>query len=415
MSKKFFCILFILLILSSSVVYAGEYDIMPLADDGEDGETFRDVQYVGFDDSSTTHSVTYRLFNGGGKQEGSFTIPDEMYQSKYWVLFVDSSNNVYFLKPEIDDSRTRFDIWPNGASKFDCWYYRETYEKTYTSIWNADTQSWSEFTLSKGTNLTFSNADISPNSFLYTHNVPVYYRNSTWGTAYTYDNFIDYRVLRNPSLVYSNGGSDSYFRYWQGDFHTDYYSNDYYELTSSINKIYFYAIDLSTNQYVYDGLVISDKIEEFSQDGNYYFDVNLDGLLPQLTFKSGNYLISFATIMNSNKHSTWATALTSSNFYFNTLYTTIGYWRFQYNASTKTGTLVPTDSEGNPTNPGGGEDNPTPEEDPNKGVIDGLGNVQNSIDKQTEAIEEQTEVNKNIFQQLLDLPRQAYSNVLRFA
>lgn len=53
---------------------------------------------------------------------------------------------------------------------------------------------------------------------------------------------------------------------------------------------------------------------------------------------------------------------------------------------------------------GEGEDNP-PEKDPNQGVIDAVGGLGNNINEQTNAIKENTETNKNIFQKLLELPR----------
>ena len=53
---------------------------------------------------------------------------------------------------------------------------------------------------------------------------------------------------------------------------------------------------------------------------------------------------------------------------------------------------------------GEGEDNP-PEKDPNQGVIDAVGGLGNNINEQTNAIKENTETNKNIFQKIIELPR----------
>ena len=63
--------------------------------------------------------------------------------------------------------------------------------------------------------------------------------------------------------------------------------------------------------------------------------------------------------------------------------------------------MIAVDKDGNPL-----ETEPTPElPEPDK-TVEAIEDLNNSINNQTEAIKEQTEVSKNIFQQIIELPRQ---------
>lgn len=428
MLKKIILFLFVFIILFTSFpyVYAGEYDIMPLASMYDDGMCYRDVELIGFDDASTEHYIKYRVFTASGLHEGVVPIPDEWYRYDNWFVRITNKGRVSFTIPITFSSSTlTYKMWVENEQLKGKIYNGNTGMSLYRSYYNFDTGTWPAFggkVTSDAVSIYSSGSgygDLNPDNFLYCKNMNVAYTIN--GKDYSRDLFCDYQSFNCPTLSYMP--SPSGFRLYMNDFHGSTFSNSFYEVINNLMSVTLVVYDINQKQYSTDSLDLL-HLYDLQQDssGRYYLDIIIGDILPYMQVGNGDYLIAIGSVLTSSRYAYYIEGITENPFSFVKAYTTIDYWRYQYFAGSGTGILVPTDSEGNPTKPSTPVDPDDPSgdtENPNSGVEQGLSDVKDSIDQQTGAIKEQTdaineqtntikeqtEVNKNIFQQIIELPR----------
>jgi len=236
-----------------------------------------------------------------------------------------------------------------------------------------------------------------------------------------YSLLTNYQELMYPQLEYINLDG---FKLHLHDFYTK--SIDHEPIyRNELTHVYLNVYDLNSKMYklqMVDVLEYEEVKEMTSTSGlTKYIDIGFKNLLSFMQDSDGDYLIGIASSLDSTILSSHVTGSTSSYWYFPTLYTSEIYVRFQYNSTTKVGTIIKTDSEGNPLEPSNPD---TPSQDDR--FSEAINNQTQKIEEQTNAIRDQTqkiedqtnvikennETNKNIFQQIIELPGKLINGLL---
>ena len=417
--------LFIIIVLSvfviistSSCVYGSnnDYGIMPIDFDDYNDDYYIVSPTIYIHENDDYYTYDYTIYLSDGKHSGSFDLPKGFHDAFDWFVFYD-----------INDQQLKY-VSVNSAKNHTLYFrfndvlYGSTYRFSLTdslSSWNLsdatitpyDGEFWSpteSYTGSRVVNLP--DGRFQSNSIIATSKdliLSYIYGNNEQAA---YSSVQDRQALIAPILLTNtkdNGLLDS-FTLRLYDFYThesilsDLKRNDTLETLQL--KVYLKTgnqlmttIDLLKSSY-------SIQHGEFSDDIDYPNYINISSGDLQLAL-TNDYIIEIDATLKSYQDVTFCN---DDRLNTNTTYTYTGYYSLTLN--TGVGTLVPSDSEGNPSKPPVNPDNPDNPDDGTDKVVDALGGLGNTISDQTSKIEEQTnkieqtEVQKNIFQQLLDIP-----------
>lgn len=409
MKKRIILIFLSILILLSTFTYVqAEEGIMPLADTTEEGLCYRYIINKGYNTEKSGYEIQYDVYTHRGRQEGTVYVPSEYYDLDHWFLFlwgdviciatnsksVSSSDTVYCTFEHFDSTRWSLGYYKNNASTNNWLGYK---------CYSFKNDTWSLFNQGDY-NLYVTKEGVSINSIIYSKNVDIKY-----GGSVSSSKAYDWQELKTPDMKLVQGTG---FRVYLNNFHGATIIDDETEIINSLTNLYLYVYDFNNKGYLTEELDLLGLSEVHQDDeGNYYYDILFD-TLSYMNKVNGDYLVSVVPFLSSTKHFTSL----STTYDVITKYQPVCYWRYQYYSSSGTGMLVPTDSEGNPINP----DEPQPElPDPTIEAIGGLNNSiseqTNVIKDQTNAIKEQTETNKNIFQQIIELPRENSARLFGYA
>lgn len=391
-----FLILFLFLTFNPIEVKADNYSA--------DEYVFREVIDNGYDSETDTYSFDYRVYISSGLCEGTVYIPSSIYNYENWALWINggvpnllvstSGSSFLYVRKYQNETRLVFDSFGNVYLKNFRYYVYDNSTNTWTL---SSSGSQSVFRTS------FSN--IQPNSIIYKKNMYINYSLSS-------DNTLSDTLMRiNPHLARTNLRlTNDSIRFYLGDFHGATYELDTVTEIRNLISILFTVRDLNTSENIigYENLLSYRDIEQ-DENGNYYIDVLFGNYLNSLQVGNGDYLISVCPILRISDH--YNIFGDSTFFDMTTLYETFDFYRYQYYESSGTGLLVPVDAELNPINSSPVIDEPI-EENENDNTVNAINELNSSIEEQTNAIVESIGVQRNIFQQIVDLPNTIISGFL---
>lgn len=375
-------IIFVFVLFGFNVVHAD--------DTTYDGYCYQHVEHVGMTDKG--YQINYDVYLRNGNRQGTIYLTEEMYNRK-WVLFYFSGSLIYRTNYN-EGNFSAFNLELSG-SRGDYFTLLPSSLGVRDYIYDFDNNSWSDYSL-RSFELIYNLEGIFDKK-----DCDVLYGNSvSWSTYH------DWRYLKTPEMRVASDG----FRLHLKDFHDNITGDEASLYTvDTLSGLGLFVYDFNNKQYLTENLdLLSASEVKMATDGTYYIDIPFS-LLSYINKVNCDYLISVIPILDARVKS----ASLPSIFYDNVFkYNPVCYWRYQYHSDTGTGGLVSTDSEGNPLKP----DEAQPEPDK---TVEAFENLKNSIaeqnkklEEQTEAIKENTETNKNIFQQIIDLPGKLISMFL---
>lgn len=184
---------------------------------------------------------------------------------------------------------------------------------------------------------------------VYQYDTSVSFQNST-----PYSLHIDNQKLKRPELNCINGYG---LRLYSNDFCDFQQSEDTVSTVNTVQRFKLFVFDINTQTYMLDNYNVSQTLEQDSL-GRYYLDFRFNDILDFMNHENGDYLIFIVSQLHNRR------TITNCRSY-GCLYTSTDYFRYQYYQDRGSGSLVPTDAEGNPKDPV--TPNPPDEEkDPNQ-------------------------------------------------
>lgn len=398
MKKYLFAlILFILSLFIFIPSYSAEQDTSP------DRYIQRTISVSGDGD----RYLNYFFFTDDGYHQGKVKLPTD---APNYVIYYDN-NNIYMLVPYMTPAPL---LERNKYNWFRFSIQSSKVSKLYT--YNFDDDAWGNPEYVGGTIGT----SIFPNDILYTYNLSLsYHDNENSSVNVPYAQLQNDQKLFVPDLEYKHLDG---FRLHLRDFYTTSDNTVEPAISNDLSHVYINVYDFNSDTTKLDTVDLLDTLsvqeEIFASGVDHYLDFGLKNILSFMQERDGDYLISLMPVLDSIIVSNNITGSTANYWHLKTMYNYPMFVRFKYNATTKIGSLVITDSEGNPINGGGSssEDNSDKEQiDAINKQTDAINNQTTKIEEQTEAIKEQHETSKNIFQKLLDLPRSNYYRIFRYA
>lgn len=408
--KKILCLFFVIVFLFSSipVSYASDEDISLQSSVYEDGQVARKVIFYGLDEETNTYGIFYRIFNEGGLCERTVHIPADLYNKEHWFLFYASSvKKLVFGYIDTTVDFPVMNMYRPNAIRFELVSDSGT---CYVSEYSFETDTFGDFR-----RLTSRGYDekVNANDFIYCKNV-VIQMVSKANVPYTSSFFTDYQTFKCPEMKYM---TDKGVRLYVNDFHGSTDITSTYEVINALQSLDFAVLDLNNNNNTLTALnLLTYSDLQQDEDGRYYIDLLFEDLLPYFNTINADLVLTLVTNLKSTKV-VYAMDDTLRVWDMVTYFQSADYWRYQYYADSGAGLLVPSDAEGNPTNPDGGDEPTPPEKNETADAINNqtqkieeqtnaINNQTQKIEEQTDAIKENTETNKNIFQQIIELPRQ---------
>lgn len=349
----------------------------------------RYVDYKG-QDSSGNHIFDFCIYLSDGKQEGSLTMPNYIYENTHWFLAIPKNNskNLYFVYVPTYDN-----LYLEGSS----YNFRKNPTDTKSLEVAYFGFDFSGNPMYDGTlpYLGGSSFKFEPNSVIYSKGLELYRFSSTdTSKIYSLDLLKEIDSFKCPRFTYLvNKGFRVYLNDFVGNTTTDYL----WEVTRSLTKVTIKVKNVNNSSVLFsDDNVLSYTDVQIDNSNRYYIDLLFSDYLSCVTSSSGDYFIELTLNLQSQRK-----FLATRPYIYadsTTLYPFTSFAKFSYKKDTNSGVLIDVDKDGNEiVTPGsGGEDN-LPEE---------VDKTEEAIKEQTNAIKEQTEVSKNIFQQIIELPRQ---------
>lgn len=353
------------------------------------------------------YTYTYELYGTGGFQYNSFVLPKEMADDTAYIITINRSGVPIYIKPTSNNEMWSY--WDN-SSNFVTTAKEGGGDGCRASLYNKTTKTWSELKDYTGVGYSLDHF-MHPNYVLECSGVNLYYVTNLQGRDVFGWKFIkkSYSLLKPPVMFtypeveyVENVG----FRVYMDTFYNFDYSDDIASIVSDFFGLAYWYYDESGNhQYgnytdVFESISVQDDGE-----GLYYFDLKFGEHLP-LEFKTSGktYRILFyfdnSTIYHHKEFEGFGEPYTN----LKTLFRVPIYFRF--NSSTG---LDLVDKDGNKIENKPVE--PVPSSSPE--VPKTPDPLQDALNEQTNAIKENTEVQKNIFQQIIELPRQDCGNACR--
>lgn len=206
--------------------------------------------------------------------------------------------------------------------------------------------------------------------------------------------------LKTTNLKLTSDG----FRLYLGDFYGHGYDMDTMDVVYSLSNVVCIIKEINTStEYIRDNDILSYRDVEQDSNGNYYIDLLFSDYLSELHNQSGDYLIEFVPCLNGYQHIKYFD--TYDGFDTVTKFVTFDFYRYEYFASSGAGILKAVYEDGTlkPV-----QDEETEEEKKDSQTAEAIDKQTEKIEEQTNVIIEQTEVQRNIFQSILDLPRSYY-------
>jgi hypothetical protein len=364
------------------------------------------VSYVENEDESRTY--TYSQYNNGGLQEGTFSMPKEMWNSSSYFVVVDSSGVVSYYRHAKKPSDSIFKVAPRTYNS-DFKLFTNTFQNNkYIDRYDYDktTSSWKAIKVNNCADyMSYGGSRFFANDIILKKASQIrLYENETSTNYVDYDIFKRYNAFEVPELFQK---VDS-FRLYLNDFITkDGVNNDILKEKFTITSMSLFAHELTSDNLLLDNFDVL-HYKEVSQDekGNYYVDLIIDEVMPFLKAVNSEFVFMISTTIKedidakafeSNAHPDWYT--------MSTKFVSYDFWKYKYeNGSSTLKPINPDGTDKNPTPNPDNPDNPAPD-NPNQGVID-------SLDKQTDAIKENTETSKNILQKIIEIPKMIIDGLL---
>ena len=351
--------------------------------------------------------VDYVRYNIGGKHAGTLKLTKEMYEYPSWLLFVrDNGGVIYYALKDVSTSQvggfTVFhdynpDMLYFGGCNFDTGKTVNWYSYTY----DFENKTWGSLTNYSGwyTRMRSSLTTWYPRAdcIIMTKNCTLKFNNkqSVGGIDYPFAKRDQFLV--SPEMKYLVGRG---FRLYLNDFNWFVDNQESGTLTGSLSSLVLNIYDFKTHTDTTQKLNILDNYEiQTDEEENSYIDILFTDLLSYLSIVDGDFLVSVISVLDTNYLYSGFNDYNSSVrdcYRTKTKYSSIDYWRYKHDSQTGAGILLPSDFEGNTPDP-----SPTPTSDP---VKDAITDQTQKIEDQTNSIKENTEVSKNIFQQIIELP-----------
>lgn len=352
-----------------------------------------------YDEENRLYIIKYRRYGVTGLMEGEIKLPSDMKEEKNWSIMLRNDGVLsyfYFKSPNINQSYKFILEYGKGAYGDSCSIFgrqdaseREFYYRNYdfeNETWGGDNRVRFDYSLQNyGTDKFYM-----PNNVITTNGVRV---------VVTKQLEVDYQVANKQQMFKSphmkilvNKG----FRLYLNDFFTFSDVTDDGTLLAELSALKFTSYEMNSKIYYSEAVdVLQYREVEEDSEGNKYIDLLYDDFLQYFQTTSGDYLIGIRSDLTClylyNGFGSLSTSYDIRLYKFKSVYQSMDFFRYKYDAETGIGELIPVDENGNPINPA--EPQPTPDL------------TQQAIKEQTDAIKEQTEVSKNIFQQIIELPR----------
>lgn len=377
----------------------------------QDGYAYRQVSEPVYNNETDRYEITYRIYNASAKHEGVASIPSNIYNKNQWILLLNANNQLVIYN---------FYKWDVGS------YYFRLVDNHYnltrgTDVTNARNDQWTIYTYNSSTDtwtssvppnnniISYNKEDINPNAVIYAKGVGLnYYIDGTRNKGYS--TLRSNRVLEVPVLKLL---PDWGFRLYLNDFYTQVYENDTYYETLALTSVQCIVYDYNQQSYVtQDSDILASYEVEGDAENGYYIDIPFSEYFTYMNTLDGDYLIAFAPYLNDVIH--YEVYGNSTAFDFQSVYYSLDYARYVYYSDLGVGILRQVNDDGSlkegeaaiPTTEElaeqlAREEEERKEREKEQARLDAINGV-------TNAVEEQTEVQRNIFQSILDLPRSNY-------
>lgn len=357
------------------------------------GKAYDYFDEIGYDSLKNAYEIRYRKYSFNGVDEGTFYISGDIYKgdnSYYIFIRNNGSLGLYLLdRPDLFSFtyEKHVNTWYFGRGED--WGMNLSYY-----IYNSDTEQFEIYEEYKNTRFTMNFNTFIERIIYSNHDITVYPFGDDKSAHFSYNVLKSQDVLVVPKLKYM---PMSGFRFYLNDFYgqTIELENGSY-VDRVLSNLRFYLYDFQNKRYLMENIdVLELRDVEKDSEGRYYIDILFSDLPASIRVEDGDYLLGFTTLLKNTK-----------NFYVNygvdyavneKVYVDTSFYRFHYYSSSGSGILIDSNENGD-------EDYTPPEPDPNEGVINAIGGLGDSINNQTEAIKENTETNKNIFQKIIELP-----------
>lgn len=393
--------------------------------DYEDGYAYRYVSTPEYDTTIDSYKYSYRIFTVNGLLQGEFYLPSTMYNNDIWIVSVGNDGVLYYWNKISSNSSETLYLnrrYTGTDGRLSSSFTKTSdYLKIDRYIYDFETDTWGSVKSINSDSayglLTINNTPFGPDNILITKNCSIMGHDRRGdGNLASYIVMRDNKRLKTPTLVYY---PDTGFRLYLNDF-IPYDSNDYEDLnlgysTVDTVSILFAIYDMDNHEYILNNYSL--QLQDIDDEGNYYIDLpfydgtTLASNIRYMVDNGGDYLLFFGTNLTNNK---CVDGMNSSAFTVTTLYNSLDYFRFKYYTSSGSGILTSVYADGTekPNQNGSGGDETETTDNQTANAINNLNNSINNqttkIEETTNAIQEQTEVQRNIFQKILDLPRSNY-------
>lgn len=359
---------------------ASSYDIMPLASIYPDNTAHRWIENLGLDDTSQNYIISYRFFTTDGMHAGQFLIPTVMYDYPSWFIYYDDDiDNFVFVNNANSSENINYIMTTSGSTYY--WYLSYNFSNTsftgFTEyVYNEDLGSWdipSSPVLLTRQKVVSAKYKLKPVNIVLTHACNIHYStnsSSVAGLDYRQTPFYNNSVTEVPDLTYNSG---VFTLNLNGFTNGSVTSQDKIKVTSTLNTVSLIIKNIATPDEDFSNVtnILTNAKIETDEDGNSYI------VMPSQYFDfkvSGTYIIGVGSSLQYYTDVGDTSYLSFYTWYLSyyTNYYSFDYWQFVYDANTGTGKLTPIGDPSNPDNP----DNP---DDNNQAIVDGLGDINNSL------------------------------------
>ena len=343
---------------------------------------------------------TYTIYCQGNPYIGSFVLPQDMAEDNAHIITITYAGTPIYIKPTSNNEM--WSCWDTSQrANFITTSKRNGGDGCKVRTYNADTKIWSDFTDYTGNGYPLDYF-MHPNCVISCVGVNLFYvtnlmgRDMLGGPAFFKQSYAKLKppmTFTYPEIEYiPNDG----FRVYMDTFYNYDFTNDLASIVSDLSGFGYWYYDEGGLQKYGDYTDIFENVKIVDDgDSGYHFDLKFGEQLP-LEFKTSGktYRIQFyltnSTVYHHKDFESFGEPLVN----LSTLYSIRMYYRFSSSG------LEQVDRDGNVI--GGNTPMPSPDITPTPDVL------QEAINEQTNAIKENTEVQKNIFQQIIELPRENY-------
>lgn len=335
----------------------------------ENSHVYRTPILSNFNEEGNLYNLNGTFYSESGRVDVDIDIPNNMFTGSFFIAYFPTYGEYMLVR--MHDQRTFDNFFLNYLKRDGAWHLYYSLSSRTAGLSNFDTLKYNSSNRTWVYDLNNASGNwywdtTTPCNIIYQKSCTVYYAYQYISQFYSADSLINYTLFKTPELSYITDAFQldlNGFSFYGQQF-DDRYNNSTYTHKYQLEHLYISLYDINNDQFIFNQTDIINSINVVTEG---YDDVtgypiqsttlDFGTFFNVLTNTSVNadYLIFVSPVLKDSYYYN-EIPLNMAKFYEN--FNDVSYWRYQYNANTGVGSLVPTDSEGNPINPdeGGGED-----------------------------------------------------------